>query len=179
VTTENNPVWTVYDTLRTVRLNVKYYGCRLQVLQRWNTSMEIALAIAAPSSSIAGLGFWKYAAGAVIWKAFGAIAAVVALLKPILFLTKRIKETEGVVSGYRGLEFDLMELKVLIEQKGRFDGPLKAQFGRAIQRLRSLVTQTATYGRPNKRLLKRCQDEVLNELPEGCFFVPNEKEENK
>ena len=175
--TENNPVWGVYDTLRTVRLNVKYYGYRLQALQRWNTAMEITLAVAAPSSAIAGLGFLKYDLGMLLWKALGAVAAVVAVLKPVLSLTKRIKEMEGVVSGYRGLDFDLLELKLAIEQKRRYDAPLVAQFNRAIQRLRALVTGTAAQTLPPiKRLSRRCQAEVLTELPEDRFFIPEDEQ---
>lgn len=175
--TEYSAVWEVYDKLRTVRLNFKYYSSRLGTLQAWNTTMEIVLAVAAPSSAIAGLGFWKYALGALIWKFFGAVAAFLAVLKPILGLTRRVKETEGIVTGYRVLDFDLMELKAAIEQRGRFDGPLQAQFRKAIQPLRTLVTQTAAEGRPNKKVLQRCQDEVMQELPVEAFFVPDEPSE--
>jgi len=37
------------------------------------------------------------------------IAAVAAVAKPLLNLAKRIKEYEGVLSGYRMLEYDLRE----------------------------------------------------------------------
>jgi len=51
----NHPVWSLYDEIRTARLNVKYYGRRLEFLERRNFAFELILLASAPTSAIAGL----------------------------------------------------------------------------------------------------------------------------
>src|SRR4051812_21828723 len=112
---KQHAVWEVYDRLRTARLNVKYYGCILCDLERVNFWMEVILAGAAPTSAIAGFAYWKDPGiGPAVWQCFGVIAAVVAVVKVPLGLPRKIKEYEGVVTGYRAVEFDLLEIKTNI-----------------------------------------------------------------
>ncbi len=140
MTHETHPVWTVYDKLRTARLNVKYYSRRLQTLERQNFLIELVLLATAPSSAVAGLWFWEAEYGKVIWQYFGIVAAVTAVLKPLLNLTKRIKEFESVLSGYRTLEYDLMEIKSLVEQKKKYDSALQSEFKKSLQREKALAS---------------------------------------
>ena len=170
---QDHPVWSAYDRLRSARLSVKYYGRRLQYFERWNFALEVILLASAPTSAIAGLWFWQSEPGQLIWKWFGVIAAIAAVLKPTLGLTKKIKEYEGILTGYRTLEYDLMEIKSGIEQKRKFDAPLHAELKKAMQRERALISKTpeASEHFSTKRA---CQEEVLRELPVEAFFVPEE-----
>ena len=170
---ENHPVWTVYDKLRSARLNVKYYCCRLQSAERWNFALELVLLAAAPTSAIAGLWFWDTDPGKFVWKTLGVIAAFAALLKPLLGLTKKIKEYESIISGYRVLEFDLMEIKSLIEQKRKYDAALQADLKRALQRERTLVGKTPET-REVASIKRKCEEEVNRELPVSSFFIPED-----
>jgi len=171
---DDHPVWTVYDKLRTARLNVKYYSRRLQNAERWNFWLELILLATAPSSAIAGLWFWEIDVGKIIWQYLGVIAAFVAVIKPLLMLTKHIKDYESVLSGYRTLEYDLMEIKSLIEQKGKYEKSLQGEFRKAMQREKSLVSQSPET-RENVNIKRICQREVLEELPADRFFIPQEQ----
>lgn len=173
VTRETHPVWTVYDRLRTARLNVKYYSRRLERLERQNFWIELVLMATAPSSSIAGFLFWKTEYGNLAWKCLGVIAAVAAILKPLLGLAKRIKELESVLTGYRTLEFDLMEIKSLVEQKQKYDGALQSELKKALQREKVLVGRTPET-RENVNVKLKCELEVLEELPRETFYIPEE-----
>lgn len=168
-----HPIWAVYDKLRTARLNVKYYSRRLQSIERMNFWMEFVLLASAPSSAIAGLWFWDQPMGKIAWQYFGVVAAIAALLKPLLTLPKQIKEFESVLSGYRVLEYDLMEIKVLIEQKQKYDAPLQAEFKKAMQREKTLVGKTPET-REKHKVKSLCEAEILLELPRESFFVPEE-----
>jgi hypothetical protein len=168
-----HPVWAVYDKLRTARLNVKYYGARLHRIERTNLAIEYILLATAPSSAIAGLWFWNTEAGKTVWQSLGVLAAIAAVAKPPLNLTKRIKDYEGILVGYRTLEYDLMEIKTLIEQRGKFDQTLQSEFKKALQREKTLVAKTPET-RENKRVKKACEQEVRQELPAEQFFVPEE-----
>lgn len=169
----SHPAWTVYDKLRTARLNVKYYSRRMESTERLNLLFDLILAAAAPTSAIAGLWFWNTDIGKVVWQYFGGVAAIIAILKPPLSLPKRIKQYESVLSGYRVLEFDLTEIRSLIEQKRKYDSALQADFKKALQRERTLVGNTPET-RENRRIKRKCENEVLNELPPSCFFIPEE-----
>lgn len=170
---ETHPVWTVYDKLRSARLNVKYYSRRLKTLERTNFWIELVLLASAPSSAIAGLWFWGSEYGKIIWQYLGIIAALAAVMKPLLALTKRIKEFEGVLTGYRTLEYDLMEIKTLVEQKQKYDNAMQAELKKALQREKVLVGKTPeTF--ENKKVKAICEAEVRNELPANCFFIPEE-----
>ena len=96
---EKHPVWTVYDRLRTARLNCKYYGRRLQQHERLEFYLQLLLLTTAPSSAVAGLWFWAVPAGQLIWQYTGVAAAMVAVVKPLLGLTKKIKDYEAILSG--------------------------------------------------------------------------------
>jgi hypothetical protein len=171
--TMDSPVWAVYDRLRSARLSVKYYCWRLQTAERWSFWIDIVLVISAPTSAVAGLWFWQTVVGALLWKSLGVLSAVVAGIKPMLHLNKKIKDYEGCVSGYRTLDFDLMEIKTAIEQKRRYDAVLQAEFKRAQQRERVLVSKNPE-SRENARIRATCQEEVVKELPTEMFYIPEE-----
>jgi hypothetical protein len=162
---EHHPVWAVYDKLRTARLNVKYYSRRLETLERTNFAIELLLLATAPSSAIAALWFWKLEMGKPAWQALGVVAAVAAVLKPLLALTRRIKELESVLSGYRVLDFDLMDIRTMVEQRHKYDS--------ALLRERALVGKTPE-SREKVSVKRLCQDEVKKELPVESFYVPKE-----
>lgn len=169
----SHPVWAVYDLLRTVRLNVLYYGRRLRTLERANFWMESTLAVFAPTSAVAGLWFWKTNSGKTVWLCCGVITAILSAIKPVLGLTKRIKGFEGVLSGYRLLEHDLRSIKISIEQKKKYDSSHQAEVKRTHDREKPLISQNIE-SFPIERIRKQCQIQVNSELPASCFFIPEE-----
>lgn len=166
-----HPVWSVYDRLRTARLNRKYYSRRLVSLEQRLFNFDLILAIAAPSSAVAGLWLWDTSIGAWAWRVLGVVAALAAVIKPLLLLPRRIKDTETVLSGYRTLEHDLFEIKTMVEQRRAYDAALVDDFKKALQREKVLVGNPPeqTEHRPTKAL---CEIEVDRELPPDSFFVP-------
>lgn len=169
-----HPVWALYDRLRTARLNMKYYGARLRFFERANFTLELILLALAPSSAVAGLWFWQTEYGRLAWQWLGVPSALAAVLKPALGLTKRIKEYESVVSGYRALEYDYAEIRSLVEQKQAYDSALQTDFKRALQREKSLVVKNPE-SRECARLVRTCADEVNSELPPESFYVPEDR----
>lgn len=175
---EDNPVWSVYDKLRTASLNVNYYSRRLQTLERLNFGIDYILAATAPSSAIAALWLWNTEYGQALWKCLAVVAAVAAVSKPLLNLTKRIKDYESVLSGYRTLEYDLREIRSLIEQKRKYDHTLQAEFRKAMQREKTLIAKNPET-RESARVKRICVEEVSREFPPESFFVPNEETANE
>jgi len=168
---KNHPVWGVYDLYRTARLNVKYYSARLHRIELCNLCMELVIAATAPSSAIAGLWFWNLPIGSIAWKVLGIIAAIFAVTKPILMLSKRMKAYNETLSGYRALEHDLYEIKEMIVQKQRYDDELKKDYQKALKRKGFLVAKDPET-KQDKMLIKKLVSEINQELPVKSFYIP-------
>lgn len=168
---ENHPVWDVYDQLRTVRLNEKYYGVRLQKYERINFWSEIIVALASSSSAIAGFAFWSTTTGSEIWKGLLVVSALIATSKPLLNLTKKIKAYEELLLAYRLLCHDLKDLKININQTKSYTTAHQATFRKIIEKQRVLAAKTPE--RTEKIKVKSaCQSEVLLEFPADAFYIP-------
>jgi hypothetical protein len=173
---KNHPVWDVYDLYRTARLNVKYYCGRLNKIQRLNFWMEFALAATASSSAIAGFTLWKTTIGGWVWQVLGVIAAILAIMKPLLNLSEKMRKLEEIVTGYRVLEHDLRKIEVAIRQRRIYDKELYEEFLEALDRMDNLVMKSVESSE-DKILKKKCQDEVLIELPSRHFYIPERVEQ--
>lgn len=168
---KDHPVWDVYDLYRTTRLNVKYFSARLSRLQRINFWMEFILAATASSSAIAAFALWQTSIGGKVWQALGALAAVLAIMKPLLNLTEKIRKIEEVITGYRVLEYDLKKIAVAVSQRKAYDKELSDKFSNSLDRMAELAIKY-NESSEDKKLKKKCQEEVMKELPPEHFYIP-------
>lgn len=127
--------WNAYDKLRTARSSAKYYGCQLEQAE----IMLLPFKLSAPTSGISGLWLWNSCPGKITWQWFGVIGALTSIGNAAYATNKKIKLCDSVLEGYRTLEYDFMEIKSVIEQKGKYDKTLQNDFKRAHQREKSLV----------------------------------------
>jgi hypothetical protein len=169
----NHPVWDVYDEFRTSRLNVKYHAALLRKYKRVNFWLELILAIAAPTSAVAGLLFWETDLGAILWRFFGAVAAIVAVAKPLLGVSDKIAKLEEILVGYKSLSHDVQFLTIMIKQEQRYDRAMQQRFYELLDKKKELLT-SSKIETDNKRLLSLCEQEVLKELPVESFYIPEE-----
>ena len=172
----NNAIWDIYDNYRTARLNVKYYCARLVMLERWNTFLEIVVAVAAPGSVISGQWFLKTQTGLQLWELVSAVAAIAGFLKPFLKLSQKIKFYEQTLSGYRALEYDLYEIVLRVRDEEAYSAASKKLFEAAMKKKKTLVTNPPENNQ-NKKLIDRCFREVLSEIPTETLYLPREREE--
>jgi len=170
----NNAIWDIYDNYRTARLNVKYYAARLHSLERWNTFLEIMVAIAAPGSAVSGIWFLKTQSGLLVWKIVSAVAGVSGFMKPFFKLGQRIKFFEQTLSGYRGLEYDLYAIVLRIREEESYSAACKKMFEAAMAKKKSLVTSPPETSQ-NKRLIEKLYLEVVSEIPKDSLYLPQER----
>lgn len=170
---KKHPVWDVYDQLRTARFNMCYYAARVSQLRRANLWIEISLAVTAPSSAVAGLWFWDTEVGAYVWRVLGVIVACLAVAKPILKLTDRIKLFEETLTGYRTLANDLEKITFTVRERQTYDQAAQKMFHEALERKRVISEKEPEY-REKEQLKERCYQTVINQLPNTYFFVPKE-----
>jgi hypothetical protein len=171
MSTEDHPVWDVYDEFRTARLNVKYHCARADRVRKTNTWVEGILAVAAPSSAIAGFAVWETYWGAVAWTGLSCIAALLAVIKPAMKLTETLRRHDELVTGWRDLESDFEVLTARIRQAKRYDDAMSERLLELVEKKRKLrakefATSTDT------ALIRKCTDEVGAELPRDAFYIP-------
>lgn len=172
----HHPVWIVYDLYKTARLNVKYHAARLGQVERYNLAVEVLIAVTAPTSAITGLWLLETPAGQALWKYVAALAAVAAVLKPLLRLPQRIKNFEQTLSGYRALEYDVEQIVNRIKSEGAYSKACKAMLDEAQKKKKSLVVNPPENNQ-DKKLIERLYSEVNAELPMQSFFVPEEPDD--
>ncbi|MCL1079880.1 hypothetical protein D5R81_17680 [Parashewanella spongiae] len=168
---DNHPVWDVYDQLRTARLNEKYYGAQLQKHEQWNFWSEIIVAITSSSSAIASFAFWNTETGSDIWKFLLVLSAVIATIKPLINLTKKIRLYEELLAGYRLLCHDLKDLKIDITQSQSYTKNHQLKFKKIIEKQRTLAAKSPERTENEKTKLA-CQEAVIKEYPINSFFIP-------
>lgn len=171
MSTQDHPVWDVYDLLRTARLNQLYYGRRLLTFERRNFWAEIVVASTSSTSAIGAFAFWKTTAGQPYWQFFLAVAAVVAIAKPFLNYAKKIKSYEELLIAYRLIAYDLRDLRLDISQARGYEKVHQARFKAIKERLRTFVDKSPE--RVEMAAVKKiCEQQVLSELPNHHFYIP-------
>lgn len=167
----NTNVWEVYDLWRTSKLNVKYYSSLQLCYTRVLITFDLVIAATAPSGTIAALWFWNTPQGSIIWKVLIIIASVVALIKPTLNLTEKIKKTDTVLSGYKMMCHDLDTLINQIKHSQQYDTSKVNTFDEIYKRKGVLISQDPEI-KANIRKVKQFTDEVNNELQNYDYYIP-------
>jgi hypothetical protein len=168
---DHHPVWVVYDLLKTARLNVKYYAARLNSIERQNFGIELVITIAAPTSAVTGIWLLKTDLGQELWKYLAGIAAIAAVLKPLLKLSTKIKHMEQCLSGYRALEYDVEQIVNKIKTERVYSKACKNMLDEAQKKKKVLVCNPPENNQ-DQELIERLYDEVNKEFPFGSFYVP-------
>ncbi len=164
------PVWAVYDELRTTRLNVLYYERQVSTLRRNNLVIEVVLALTV-SSGVAGLWLWETAAGSIIWKALVTLAAFLAVLKPLIKLSDQIQKKSDLLVKWRVLHVQFRMLRMEIHSNRSYDDQLKAKF-RSLLDTEMAIVKDEPLEAVNEKLRAECFQQVKRELPPESFFVP-------
>ena len=171
-----HPVWDVYDDYRSAVMNVRIQKCCIDQLRRRNYAIEIPLALAA-SSTVAGLWFWQGAAGGQAWKYVGLVAAVLAVIKPILRVPDRIQDRGEVLASLSVIENELERLVKQINQSRKYDDAMFEKYNKILDLKgdHKKKFQNAKYHGISKRLKNQCAAEVEALHPASKFFVPEFK----
>lgn len=168
---KKHPVWGLYNTLRTARLNVKYYSIKLHRAKTLSVWMNVIVATTAPGSTLAGIFLWETTIGDVLWKCLGIVAALVGLTRPFLGLEENIANYKALTEGFQGYYYDLDVIREKVFQQDAYDKPLQDKFLEAIEKYRSVVI-AVDGSKEDKNLIRKCFTEVNQELPPESFHIP-------
>lgn len=168
---KQHPVWDVYDEYRTARFRKKCYAAELQKLKRINFALEAAIAVFTPTSAIAIL--FLGTTGQSIWEVCLAIAATLAVIKPLTGLTAKIIHLEGRLAKYEMLEHDLHVIRLQVSQQQAYTDGMRKRFLEILEAQREMNRNVADvhFSQAQRR---RFQAEVNGELPSSTFYVPED-----
>lgn len=159
----------LYNTYRTAALNRRYYGAKLTHYRAWNLAFEIALAVGT-SAAIGSWAIWRGESGQNIWAVMAALSTIIAVLKPILNLSKNIERYSKLFIGHGDACYDLERIVREVSASQTFDSDSLKRYRQILERHRKLAADDDP--RPSKRLLKRCFDEVNLQIPPTSLWLP-------
>jgi hypothetical protein len=169
VSTERERLKSLYDDMRTALLNRKYYGCRLVVVKRRVLRLDVVVAIGS-SSTVAGWAIWKGEIGSWWWGLIAGLAAVVAVVRPILQLGSEVERCSRLFTNFGDVYFDLKRIAEDSRGAGRFGENEVLRYTRSVERMKALSTDDDPD--PDRALLTRLYVEVDKEHPASTLWMP-------
>ena len=160
----------VYNLYRTALLNRKYYARRLAGWRWWNMVCEVAIALGT-SGTIATWAVWKTGLGEYAWTFVAAFTAILAVLKPIIQLTKGIERYSKLYIGHSDLFYDLQGMVAEIQRTHNFSAEMISAIKSARGRFKKLALDDDPT--PNPPQVRECYNEVNREIPPESLWVPN------
>lgn len=174
IDTKNHPIWDVYDLLRTARLNVKYHRYRLSYWKTVDFWLNFSLSLVAPSSAVTSLWLWETPAGAIAWKILVSLTAIIAIAKPLIKSGEKVQSYEKTLHGYVILGHNLEKIEMHIKQDKRYSEKHRTLLESA-KDMEGKIKETDPETKTNEMIRKKCQNEVLKELPQEHFYIPEQE----
>ena len=166
----DHPIWDIYDEIITMNLNVYYLEWQQKILKISNFYSEFIVAITT-SSAIAGFWLWQTNLGSFFWKAIGLLAAVLTILKPIINLTEKIRETTELLTSARAIHHELFTISLLVKQYDEYKEEYRQRFIKAMEYKGNFIKDYKD-GNANKKMVKECFKRSVEEFPPDKFYVP-------
>ena len=160
----------IYDDYRTMLLNKKYYGSRLEVLKRNNLIIEFLIAAGATGSGVAGFAVWQQQYGALAWAIISGISIILAIAKPLLRLPDRIEIYSKLYGEYAGA---FQSLKMLVGDLQVSRSVSDARLKNFIQ-IRNRTAELAKLNDPNpsRKFIRVLELEVNAEIIIDQLWLP-------
>ena len=160
----------VNNTYRTALMNRKYYGYRLSAVRKWNTALEILIAVGT-SSAVGAWAIWKSTSvGANVWAILAGLAVLLAVVKPFLNLSKDVERYSKLFVGHGDVYYDLGTLTLELARVKNYTDKIHEAFLRARERIKQLGIEDDP--KINERLRRRFYEEAKEEIPVGSLWWP-------
>lgn len=162
-------VYNLYTRYCDALYNRLYYSRRLKIIKGWNTSLEVLLAVGT-SSVIGSWALWGDEAGGTAWTILAGTAALLAVVKPVLQLTKQVERYTRLFTGYGDAFFDLDLLVSEVQSSEDYPPEIDGRLRDIQQRLKELATEDDPI--PSKELEAKLRGEVQRIRPKETFWWP-------
>ncbi len=109
-------------------------------------------------------------AGNATWFWFVGITGIISAVRPFLRISDRVKTYTKLWTGYSDLVLSYEHAVREIQAQQDLTPAVEKELEQAGQRVRTLASDEDP--RPKRRLMDRCEREVLKELPQASFWTP-------
>jgi hypothetical protein len=161
----------VYDLYRTARLNRKYYGDRLAAYQKWNTFVELIVALGT-STAIGGLVFLQIGLGKTVLASIGVLAVVIGVVKTSLQLSQKIERYSRLYTSHSVFYSELDSLVSEISAHQGITAERMKSFSDIQQKINLLAPEDDPH--PSGKLRLKYFQEVNEEIPPERLWMPKE-----
>lgn len=160
----------VNNTYRTALMNRKYYGYRLSMVRTCNKALEILIAVGT-SSAVGAWAIWKSTSiGANVWTIVAGLAVLLAVVKPILDLSKDVERYSKLFVGHGDVYYDLKTITMELGRVRGYTDKINETFEKTVERIKQLALEDDPKIR--KKLRRRCFEEVKEEIPVESLWWP-------
>jgi hypothetical protein len=172
----------LWDQARDAAVYDLYFGDKAASVVARNRQGEIIVAVTAPGSVISGWALWNFslpsvatlgtpeiAFGHYLWIALGAVASIIALVKPIMRPDLTIANYTRLYSEYRSLNRGFAALVRSVQRRG-----VDADVEDRCEKLEERMTNADQLRPPkiNEPLKATCRQKVLAEYPPETLWAP-------
>ena len=164
----------INDELRNAALSRRYYGCLLIRTKRIVLTLDILVALST-SAAVAAWNLWQGGAGAYVWKILGALATLVAVIKPFLNLSKEVERYSDLVSGWTAVYYDLKEINVRMRTSDSIPEDAWSAYEATQKRVKDLGGKEDP--RIDQGLLRLLFETIKLEIPPETLWWPEERDE--
>jgi hypothetical protein len=163
-------IYRVYNDCTKALALEKYNSARLENHRRWNTRIDIALAVVAPSAA-GSWAIWQSGLWAYVWAVIAAAGGILAIVKPFLQLPGKVERYSKTRTGYSDLYFDLLRLaKNVSAVRDITEAEWNDKYVGASTRFQKLAVDDDPV--PKRKLLDKCLEEARREIEEENFWLP-------
>jgi len=162
-------LWQIYDLYRTLAMNRKYYGLRLEQVRKRDRRLQFALA-AGTSSGLAGWLANAAGWGTGLWTILTGAAILAGVLVPVLDYASKIERYSKLHADYSMLCAQLQRVVAEIEARRTITEDMEATVNRAQLRFSDLSVEDDPA--PDEELLRACQAAVNREIPVDRLWLP-------
>ena len=163
----------VYDLYRDALLNRKYYGDRLAAYQRWNTLVELVVALGT-SAGVGGLVFWQTDFGRIAWATVAGAAVVIGVVKTVLQLSQKIERYSKLYTSHSVSYAELDRLVSQIRAHQGITDQILDSFFDTQRKFHLLASEDDPH--PSSRLALKYYNKINEEIPPEYFWMPRHLE---
>jgi hypothetical protein len=161
-------VWQIYDEYRTELFHSLFFETKVARFKRNILGLDIVVAVGTSTSGIAGVQLWHNPKYASIWAGFAAVAATLAILKPILRWDAELALVSKLFTEHCRLADAYDKLVKDVAVRRGADEDIDQRRERLIVSYHNIdrVPQTP------QRLVRDIQDTINKEYPVTSFWSP-------
>ena len=168
--TSQAEVLRLYDRYRDCLLSKKYYATKLVRRKRWTLALDLLAALSA-STALVLIGMSVAGHPRPGWSiAFGVVAAVSTVVRPLLRLQDSIDHYGALHFGYTELAHSVDNLVADIRRSSAVNATHQAMIEEISRRYRTLLLKDDPT--TDRKLLVRFQAEVLDEVKTDSLWLP-------